>query len=66
MKQETFFFYEDLTLNHNAMPKERGIRYEFAHNEQKILKNRNSSIHHMLSLYERQIYLLKELKRIRE
>ena len=66
MKQETFFFYDDLTLNHKAMLKERGIRYEFAHNEQKILKNRNSSIHHMLGLYERQIYLLNQLKRVRE
>lgn len=65
MKQGTFEFYESLTLNENAIPKENGIRHELAHNQQKILISRNNSISYMLGMHERQVYLLKELQRIR-
>lgn len=52
-------------LNENAMPKKRSIEKEIIRNERKIATSRNSSIRYMLGMYERQVYLLKELQRIR-
>lgn len=68
MKETQLEFDEimHLSTNDKAMPKEWGMRYELTHNEQKILKSRNSSISHMLGLYDRQVYLLKQLKMLKE
>jgi hypothetical protein len=67
MKEEQLEFTDIMETSKNwfAMPKENGLRNEFTYNEQKIINNRNSSISHMLSLYDRQVYLLKQLQRQR-
>lgn len=65
MNLQKEFEFMPLTTNEKAMPLENGIRNEILHNEQKILTSRNSSIRHMLSLYDRQVYLYKQLQRIR-
>ena len=64
LKQAEFEFMP-LTTNDKAMPKENGIRTEIAYNAQKILTSRNNSISYMLGLYNRQVYLYKELKELR-
>ena len=67
MKEEQLEFTDIMHCSKNwfAMPKENGLRNEINYNEQKIIKSRNSSISYMLSLYDRQVYLLKELQRQR-
>ena len=50
-------------LNDNAMPKKRSIEREIIRNERKIATSRNSSIRYMLGLYDRQVWLYKELQR---
>jgi hypothetical protein len=65
MKQGEFTDIMETSKNWFAMPKENGLRNEFNYNEQKIIKSRNSSISYMLSLYDRQVYLLKQLQRQR-
>lgn len=64
MKEEQLEFQDIMFLSTNdkAMPKENGLRSEIAYNEFKILNSRNSSISYMLSLYDRQVYLYKQLK----
>lgn len=67
MKEEQLEFTDIMNTSKNwfAMPRENGLRNEFSYNEHKIATNRNSSISHMLSLYDRQVYLLKQLQRQR-
>lgn len=67
MKEEQLEFTDIMHCSKNwfAMPRENGLRNEINYNEQKIIKSRNSSISYMLSLYDRQVYLLKELQRQR-
>lgn len=62
LKQLVFDEIMFLSTNDKAMPKENGLRSEIAYNEVKILNSRNSSISYMLSLYDRQVYLYKQLK----
>ena len=67
MKDEQLEFADIMNTSKNwfAIPRENGLRNEFNYNEQKIINSRNSSISYMLSLYDRQVYLLKELQRQR-
>lgn len=67
MKEEQLEFADIMNTSKNwfAIPRENGLRNEFNYNEQKIINSRNSSISYMLSLYDRQVYLLKELQRQR-
>lgn len=67
MKEEQLEFTDIMHCSKNwfAMPRENGLRNELIYNEQKISKSRNSSISYMLGLYDRQVYLLKELQRQR-
>lgn len=67
MKEEQLEFIDIMHCSKNwfAMPRENGLRNELIYNEQKIIKSRNSSISYMLGLYDRQVYLLKELQRQR-
>ena len=67
MKEEQLEFTDIMHCSKNwfAMPRENGLRNELIYNEQKIIKSRNSSISYMLGLYDRQVYLLKELQRQR-
>lgn len=50
----------DTSKNWFAIPKKNGIDNEFEYNQQLIKKVSNASIWGSISLYERQIYLIKE------
>lgn len=65
MKQGEFTDIMETSRNWFAMPRENGLRNEINYNEQKIIKSRNSSISYMLGLYDRQVYLLRQLQRQR-
>lgn len=64
MKQGEFKDIMETSKNWFAMPKKNGIDNEFEYNQQKILKVRNATISHMIGLYERQIWLMKERQKV--
>lgn len=68
MKETQLQFDEIMHTSKNgfAMPKENGLRNEITYNAHKIATNRNSSISYMLGLYDRQVWLLKQLKMLKE
>lgn len=59
-KQLEFKEIMDTSKNWFAIPKKNGIDNEFEYNQQLIKKVSNASIWESVSLYERQIYLIKE------
>lgn len=59
-EQLEFKIIMDTSKNWFAMPKKNGIDNEFEYNQQLIKKVSNASIWGSISLYERQIYLIKE------
>lgn len=59
-EQLEFKIIMDTSKNWFAMPKKNGIDNEFEYNQMQIRKVANASIWESMSLYERQIYLIKE------
>lgn len=59
-EQLEFKVIMDTSKNWFAIPKKNGIDNEFEYNQQQIKKVSNASIWGSISLYERQIYLIKE------
>jgi hypothetical protein len=59
-EQLEFKVIMDTSKNWFACPKINGIDNEFEYNQQQIKKVSNASIWGSISLYERQVYLIKE------
>lgn len=59
-EQLEFKIIMDTSKNWFAIPKRNGIDNEFEYNQMQIRKVSNASIYDSITLYERQIYLIKE------
>lgn len=64
LKQLEFQEIMDTSKNWFAMPIQNGVDNEFEYNQQKIKKVSNASIWDSITLFERQIYLIKKRKEL--